>query len=117
MKLFARFLEDDLRGVHYAVNIFIATTVLWIVVKVYGDYNPIWAISSMIATSDPQIKMLCRTTRSTPVELERDFQTSVAEENGNDDDPDSPARQGYGDPRRAVHKLRARRQVVEADDE
>ena len=63
MKLFARFLEDDLRGVHYAVNIFIATTVLWIVVKVYGDYNPIWAISSMIATSDPQIKQSLTTFR------------------------------------------------------
>jgi len=63
------------------------------------------------------LKMLCGTTRSTPVELERGFQTSVAKENGNDDDPDSPARQGYGDPGWAVHELRARRQVVETDDE
>ncbi len=56
MKLLQRFLQDDLRGVHYAVNIFVATTVLWIVVKVYGDANPIWAISSMVATSDPQLR-------------------------------------------------------------
>lgn len=56
MKLLQRFLQDDLRGVHYAVNIFFATTVLWIVVKVYGDANPIWAISSMVATSDPQLR-------------------------------------------------------------
>lgn len=56
MKPFARLLEDDLRGVHYAVNIFVATTVLWIIVDVIGDTNPIWAISSMVATSDPQLK-------------------------------------------------------------
>ena len=51
-----RLLQDDLRGVHHAVNIFVATTVLWIIVKVYGDSNPVWAISSMVATSDPQLR-------------------------------------------------------------
>jgi len=56
-------LDDELRGVHYAVNLFLATTVLWIVVKVYGDYNPIWAISSMVATSDPQMKQSLATFR------------------------------------------------------
>ena len=56
MNGFERFLADDMRGIHYAVSMFIATAVLWIIVKVYGDGNPIWAISSMVATSDPQIK-------------------------------------------------------------
>jgi uncharacterized membrane protein YccC len=56
MKMLQRFRQDDLRGVHYAVNIFVATTVLWIIVKVYGDSNPVWAISSMVATSDPQLR-------------------------------------------------------------
>lgn len=56
MKLFQRLQQDDLRGVHYAANIFVATTVLWIIVKVYGDSNPVWAISSMVATSDPQLR-------------------------------------------------------------
>jgi uncharacterized membrane protein YccC len=63
MKLLERVLEDDLRGVHYAVNIFLATTVLWFTVKVYGDSNPIWAISSMVATSDPQLKQSVATFR------------------------------------------------------
>jgi uncharacterized membrane protein YccC len=58
-----RFLVDDMRGVHYAVSLFIATTVLWIIVKEYGDANPIWAISSMVATSDPQIKQALSTFR------------------------------------------------------
>lgn len=63
MKLRERLLSDDLRGVRYAANVFLATTVLWIVVKVYGDANPIWAISSMVATSDPQLKQSLATFR------------------------------------------------------
>lgn len=63
MKILERFLEDDLRGVRYAANVFVATTVLWIAVKVWGDANPIWAISSMVATSDPQLKQSVATFR------------------------------------------------------
>ena len=36
---------------------------LWIVVKEIGDANPIWAISSMVATSDPQMKQALQTFR------------------------------------------------------
>ena len=61
MNPFARFLKDDVRGIHYAVSIFIATTLLWILVKEYGDANPIWAVSSMVATSDPMIKQALST--------------------------------------------------------
>ena len=56
-------MKEDMRGVHYAVSLFIATTVLWIVVKGIGDANPIWAISSMVATSDPQLKQALQTFR------------------------------------------------------
>ena len=56
-------LREDMRGVHYAVSLFIATTVLWIVVKEIGLANPIWAISSMVATSDPQVKQALQTFR------------------------------------------------------
>ena len=52
-----------MRGVHYAVSLFVATTVLWIAVKEIGDANPIWAISSMVATSDPQMKQALQTFR------------------------------------------------------
>lgn len=61
MNRFERFLADDLRGVHYAVSMFIATTLLWVAAKAVGDTNPIWAISSMVATSDPQIKQALST--------------------------------------------------------
>jgi len=63
VNMFDRLVEDDLRGVRYAANVFLSTTVLWIVVKVYGDANPIWAISSMVATSDPQLKQSLATFR------------------------------------------------------
>ena len=63
MNPFDRFLKDDMRGIHYAVSIFIATTVLWILVKEYGDANPIWAVSSMVATSDPLMKQALSTFR------------------------------------------------------
>jgi uncharacterized membrane protein YccC len=63
VRAFQRFLQDDLRGVHYAVSMFVATTVLWILVKELGDRNPIWAISSMVATSDPQVKQSLATFR------------------------------------------------------
>ena len=51
-----RFIQGDMHGVHYAVSIFIATAVLWITVHELAKSNPIWAISSMVATSDPAMK-------------------------------------------------------------
>lgn len=64
MRLVDRLREDELRGVRYAVNVFVATTVLWFVVKVYGDSNPIWAVSSMVATSDPRLAQSLATFRA-----------------------------------------------------
>jgi len=52
-----------MRGIHYAVSLFIATTVLWLIAELYGDTNPIWAISSMVATSDPQLSQARSTFR------------------------------------------------------
>jgi len=59
-----RFVEDDMRGIRYAINVFVATTAVWLVVKVWGDSNPIWAVSSMVATSDPQLKQSLATFRA-----------------------------------------------------
>ncbi|MFO1476882.1 MAG: FUSC family protein [Verrucomicrobiota bacterium] len=61
MKLSERFLKDDLAGVHFAVNVFIATTVLWLLLRWWAGLNPIWAISSMIAASDPKVKQALST--------------------------------------------------------
>jgi uncharacterized membrane protein YccC len=53
--------RGDWLGVHFAVNIFIATTVLWVLLRLAAGLNPIWAISSMIAASDPNVKEALRT--------------------------------------------------------
>jgi uncharacterized membrane protein YccC len=45
-----------LRGVRFAVNIFIAATLLWLILRARQDLRPIWAISSMIAASDPTLE-------------------------------------------------------------
>src|SRR5271165_544161 len=56
MKILERFIKGDAHGIHYAVSIFIATAVLWLTVHDMAKSNPIWAISSMVATSDPLMK-------------------------------------------------------------
>jgi hypothetical protein len=45
MKQLKSFLKGDLVGVHLAVNIFVATSVLWVVLRFGANTNPIWAIS------------------------------------------------------------------------
>jgi hypothetical protein len=64
MKALQRFIKDDMHGVHYAVSIFIATAVLWFLVHELAETDPIWAISSMVATSDPSMKQAWLTFRS-----------------------------------------------------
>jgi len=56
MKLLERFTKGDMHGIHYAVSIFFATFALWILLRKGMQANPVWAISSMVATSDPAMK-------------------------------------------------------------
>jgi uncharacterized membrane protein YccC len=56
-------LRGDWAGVHFAANVFVATAVLWLLLRKVADLNPIWAISSMIAASDPQVREAVKTTR------------------------------------------------------
>ena len=64
MDVLARFLEDDLLGVRFALNVFISTTVLWLLLSVIADTNPIWAVASMIAASEPVVKNALRMLRA-----------------------------------------------------
>lgn len=45
---------DHLLGVRFAVNVFIAGTIVWFTLRHLGSTSFAWAIASMIATSDPQ---------------------------------------------------------------
>jgi uncharacterized membrane protein YccC len=55
---------DHLLGFRFAVNVFIATTIVWSSLKLLGDSNPIWAIASMVAASDPETAEARRLFRS-----------------------------------------------------
>lgn len=46
--------HEDLVGLRFAINIGFATTIVWHTLRSIGDSNPIWAIASMVAASDPQ---------------------------------------------------------------
>lgn len=63
------FAQSDLLGVRFAVNVFIASAILWFVLRRITDTNPIWAIASMIAASDPQLKEAVRMFRSRVVNV------------------------------------------------
>lgn len=58
------FAQSDLLGVRFALNVFIASAILWFVLRRITDTNPIWAVASMIAASDPQLKEAVRMFRS-----------------------------------------------------
>ena len=56
MKTLEDYTKGDMHGIHYAVSIFFATAILWVLVHKMAEANPVWAISSMVATSDPAMK-------------------------------------------------------------
>jgi len=56
LNLLARFREDDLLGVRFALNVFIGTTALWLLLHYFAGADPIWGIASMIAASEPVVK-------------------------------------------------------------
>ncbi|MGB8772452.1 MAG: FUSC family protein [Candidatus Korobacteraceae bacterium] len=64
VKALERFTGGDMHGIHYAVSISIASAILWIFVHELAKSNPVWAISSMVATSDPLMKTAILTFRA-----------------------------------------------------
>lgn len=64
MKALERWVKGDMHGIHYAVSIFFATAILWLLVHKLAKQNPVWAISSMVATSDPLMKQAMLLLRS-----------------------------------------------------
>ena len=58
------FAPGDLLGVRFAANVFVASAILWLLLVRVADTNPIWAIASMIAASEPQVREAVRMFRS-----------------------------------------------------
>jgi uncharacterized membrane protein YccC len=50
--------------VHLALNVFVATSLLWLVIRKWAGLNPIWAISATLASSDPQVSVARKHVRS-----------------------------------------------------
>ena len=44
---------EALLGFRFAVNVLIATSIVWFTLQQISDTNPIWAIASLVAASDP----------------------------------------------------------------
>ena len=59
-----RFAASDLLGVRFSVNVFIASAILWYLLRHVADTNRIWSIASMVAASEPQVKEAVRMFRS-----------------------------------------------------
>lgn len=55
---------DHLLGIRFAINVFIAATIVWSTLRATSESNPIWAIASMVAASDPQPEEASRLFRS-----------------------------------------------------
>ena len=53
-------IKRDLVGIRFALNVFVASTIVWYTLERILDTNPIWAIASMIAASDPEVKEAAR---------------------------------------------------------
>jgi uncharacterized membrane protein YccC len=64
MKVLDRLHEDHLLGVRFAVNVFIASIIVWITLRFFTHASPIWAIASMIASSEPVVKQGLKMFRS-----------------------------------------------------
>jgi uncharacterized membrane protein YccC len=57
-------MPQDILGVRFALNVAIATVIVWYSLAHIADTNPIWSIASMIAASDPQVREAARMFRS-----------------------------------------------------
>ena len=50
----------DLIGVRFALNVFVASAIVWYALERILDTSSIWAIASMIAASDPEVREAAR---------------------------------------------------------
>lgn len=63
-RLVDRLIQDHFLGVRFAVNVFVATSIVWLLLRLSTRANPIWAIASMLASSEPVVKQGLKMFRS-----------------------------------------------------
>ncbi len=64
-----RFVPQDLTGIRFALNVFISSTIIWYILDHIAETNPIWAIASMIAASDPRLNEAARMFRARTINV------------------------------------------------
>ena len=64
MRVLDRLREDRFLGVRFAVNVFFATIITWLLLRLSTRANPIWAVASMVASSEPVVKQALKMFRS-----------------------------------------------------
>ncbi|MBV8412286.1 MAG: FUSC family protein [Alphaproteobacteria bacterium] len=57
-------MRHDPVGIRFAFNVALATIIVWYVMDHLANTDPIWAIASMVAASDPQVTQATRMFRS-----------------------------------------------------
>jgi len=55
---------DHVLGLRFAANVFVATVIVWQTLAYFGNDRPIWAIASMVASSEPDPQEARRLLRS-----------------------------------------------------
>ena len=55
---------DRLLGVRFAINVTIASSIVWFTLVALHDTSPIWAIASLVAASDPEPRQASQLFRS-----------------------------------------------------
>lgn len=56
--------EDHLLGVRFALNVFVATIIAGTTIVLVMKSNPVWAVASMVAASDPVVPQAFKMFRS-----------------------------------------------------
>jgi uncharacterized membrane protein YccC len=46
----------DAMGLHYAVRILVGTTAVWLLLRLVGDANPVWAVITVIVVTEPDLR-------------------------------------------------------------
>lgn len=47
---------QDISGIHYAIRIFLGSSIIWLAMRNISEINPLWAVISLISVTDPQIQ-------------------------------------------------------------
>ena len=64
MRVLDRMREDRFLGVRFAVNVFFATIITWLLLRLTTRAHPIWAVASVLASSEPVVKQALKMFRS-----------------------------------------------------